>query len=169
MCTRLEVWQGVGLSRQRHLFRVLSTHTGPTSLYRSFQGTPPFISREDPRFKRIGHPYPHVCHRWQLKLTPACAIILSSGFDGLGFVFGLNCLLNPIACRRGSVMATRTEMADPAVIYDGTDVQADWKRSCTSLRSGSQRHRHFVTCPSKHRHGATLFIRLFRETRIHWV
>ena len=37
-------------------------------------------------------------------------------------------------------------------------------------RWGSQRHRHFVgfisslRCPSKHRHGATLFIRLFRET-----
>ena len=36
-----------------------------------------------------------------------------------------------------------------------------------NLRSGSQCHRHFVgflTCPFKHRHGATLFIRLFRET-----
>ena len=40
------------------------------------------------------------------------------------------------------------------------DVQADW-----SIRSGSQRHRDFVvTCPSKHRHGVTFFIRLFRET-----
>ena len=49
-------------------------------------------------------------------------------------------------------------------IYDGTDVQVDWKRSCTGIRSGSRRHRHFVTCPSKHRHGATLCIRLFRES-----
>ena len=35
------------------------------------------------------------------------------------------------------------------------------------LRSGSQRHRHFVgslTCPSKHRHGTTLFIRWFRHS-----
>ena len=36
-----------------------------------------------------------------------------------------------------------------------------------NLRSGSQRHRHFagsLTCPSKHRHGTTLFIRWFRHT-----
>ena len=35
------------------------------------------------------------------------------------------------------------------------------------LRSGSERHRHFVeflNVPFKHRHGVTLFIRLFRET-----
>ena len=43
-----------------------------------------------------------------------------------------------------------------------TDVQADWRRKL-DLRSGSKRHRHFVgflTCPSKHRHGPSLFIRL---------
>ena len=42
------------------------------------------------------------------------------------------------------------------------------------LRSDSTRLRHFVglrslTCPSKHRHGAILCIRLFRETTLfHW-
>ena len=37
------------------------------------------------------------------------------------------------------------------------------------LRSGSQRHMQFVgffNVPSKHRHGANLFIRLFRETAL---
>ena len=50
-------------------------------------------------------------------------------------------------------------------ICDGTDVQADWSRwtygrapNAIDISYGS------LTCPSKHRHGATLFIRLFRET-----
>ena len=52
-------------------------------------------------------------------------------------------------------------------IFDGTDVQADWRRSCTGLRSGSQRHRHFVGFLNVivlHRHGTTLFIWWFRHT-----
>ena len=51
-------------------------------------------------------------------------------------------------------------------ICDGTDVQADWRRSCTytqapnaiDISQGS------LTCPSKHQHGPTLFIRWFRHT-----
>ena len=80
----------VGLSRQRHLFtcRVLSTQTGPTFL-RYFQETKPPITQWSPWwlvFTRISPPYPHACHRWQLKwcFDSLSYIILSSGFDGLG-------------------------------------------------------------------------------------
>ena len=110
MCTRLEVCPTVGLSRQRHLLRVLSTHThGPNQPFIDpfKRPPPPQHTMVLVRTRGIGPPYPHACHRWQLKLTPACAIILSSGFDGLGFV------LNPIS------MAAQTVKADPAVTVPG--------------------------------------------------
>ena len=50
-------------------------------------------------------------------------------------------------------------------ICDGTDVQADWRRSCT-YGLGSQRHRHFAgffNVPVIHRHVTNLFIRWFRH------
>ena len=77
-CMRLEVWPTVGLSRQRYLFRVLSTHTRPPPF------NPPITqwSLWWPGFKRISPPgYSHACHtcRWQLK----CFWLLSSVFDGL--------------------------------------------------------------------------------------
>ena len=53
---------------------------------------------------------------------------------------------------------------DISVIYDGPKNKFD-------LRSGSNRHRHFVgflTCPSKHWHGAKLLLRLFGETAPFW-
>ena len=56
-------------------------------------------------------------------------------------------------------------------ICDGTDVQADWSKSCTygrapnaiDISEGS------LMCPSKHRHGTTLFIYGYSENPPHLV
>ena len=56
---------------------------------------------------------------------------------------------------------------DISVIYATAHRCAGGLKKKLDLRSGSQRHRHFVrslTCPSSHRHGTTLFIRWFRDT-----
>ena len=45
------------------------------------------------------------------------------------------------------------------------DVQADWRRSWTYGRANAiDISQGSLTCPSKHRHGTTLFIRWFRHT-----
>ena len=48
------------------------------------------------------------------------------------------------------------------------DVQAEWRKRKTHGRAPKaidiSYHNGSLTCPSKHRHGTTLFIRLFRET-----
>ena len=62
------------------------------------------------------------------------------------------------------------QVADAAL---STNLTYMWRHRCAGglkkkyLRLGSQRYRHFVgffNVPVLHRHGATLFIRLFRET-----
>ena len=48
-------------------------------------------------------------------------------------------------------------------ICDGTDVQADWRRNCIYGRAPNAISQGSLTCPSKHRHVTTLFIRWFRH------
>ena len=134
MCTRLEVWPTVGLSRQRHLFRVLSTHTGPTSLLPIFSRDHPLSCsgpREDQMFKRIGPPYPHACHRWQLKLTPACM-----RYNIEQWIWRSRLGLWVVCWIRFPEEGVRHGSPDRkswpcSYLCDGTDVQADWRRSCT--------------------------------------